>query len=246
MIRKFRWQPLALLFFLLFVGTFFVREKTGIKEEIAESVVDKSRIVKISVPCLGFDGQIREHTLCVLDIVKEEVVKIFQELLSVGFPMYIVSGYASRKTKSADLPSLHAYGGAIDINFLMNPYFDAVKLKFIPHRFESREKDKSSIVEGLRSVHCPESEIKEVLNVVTQPEGSDDRFLNRGRIRKGMVTSEIVHIFKKYGFSIWGGDWRQPIDFMHFQIPRELAEKLAANSAEEAKKIWKTHVESCR
>lgn len=91
---------------------------------------------------------------------------MFQELLAVGFPIYIVSGYASRKTKSADLPSLHAYGGAIDINFLMNPYFDAVKLKFIPHRFESREKDKSSIVEELRFVHCPENEIKEGLTLL--------------------------------------------------------------------------------
>ena len=86
-----------------------------------------------------------------------------------------------------------------------------------------------------------------MVKVVIQPKGSDDLFLNRGIVRKGMVTPEVVSIFRKHGFSEWGGHWRQPIDYMHFQMPRSVAEELAkTNNFEARKKIWEEHKKACR
>ena len=47
---------------------------------------------------------------------------------------------------------------------------------------------------------------------------------------------------KRNGFTIWGGDWDFPLDWMHFQTSRELAEKLSAADSETAKKIWEQHL----
>lgn len=242
-------QPIALLIpFLstLFFGAFFFKETPKVENK-AEIVSDYShRITRIEVPCLGFDGKVRNRLLLVLDVLKEEVKDIFAELFMLGFPIYVIYGFAARHVRNASSTSLHAYGAAIDINVFMNPYFDAVKLSFFPMRFANREKDRLEIIKGLKITGCTDSEIPKVLDVIIQPKESDDRFLNRSKIRKGMVTEDIVQIFKRHGFSIWGGNWRNPIDFMHFQLPRELAEKLVNCDIEEGKKIWKEHVRSCQ
>ncbi|NND35346.1 MAG: M15 family metallopeptidase, partial [Saprospiraceae bacterium] len=51
------------------------------------------------------------------------------------------------------------------------------------------------------------------------PSGGE-RFLDRGNIRIGMVEP-IVHIFKKHGFTEWGGEWESPLDYHHFQVDWE-------------------------
>ena len=66
---------------------------------------------------------------------------------------------------------------------------------------------------------------------------SDDRFLNRGILRPGMITPEVVSIFNDHGFNIWGGNWRQPMDYMHFQTPRIIAEKLSSAESFEERKV---------
>jgi hypothetical protein len=44
-------------------------------------------------------------------------------------------------------------------------------------------------------------------------------FLNRSNIRPGMLEP-VIHIFEKYGFTVWGGKWNNPIDYHHFEVPR--------------------------
>lgn len=44
-------------------------------------------------------------------------------------------------------------------------------------------------------------------------------FLNRHNIRAGMLEP-VVEIFSKHGL-VWGGTWNNPIDYHHFQVPRE-------------------------
>ncbi len=51
-------------------------------------------------------------------------------------------------------------------------------------------------------------------------------YINRDNIRAGMVEP-IKEIFLNNGFTLWGGNWNDPIDWMHFQVTREAAEKLA-------------------
>ena len=119
----------------------------------------------------------------------------------------------------------------------------------IPERLKDIEKDKESIRKGLAEAKIPDSEIKAILGVVIQPEESDDRFLlNRENLRKGMVTPEVVAIFAKHGFNDWGGAWKERrVDYMHFQIPRPLGEKLAVEpDINKRKKLWKDHVNKCK
>ena len=32
------------------------------------------------------------------------------------------------------------------------------------------------------------------------------------------MAEAVRHIFFRHGFLIWGGDWKQPIDYQHFEI----------------------------
>lgn len=78
-----------------------------------------------------------------------------------------------------------------------------------------------------------------------QEEGSDDWYLNRGIHRPGMITEDEVKIFARNGFIVWGGQWRQPVDYMHFQISCDLAVSLVQASPEKAKRLWEAHLENC-
>lgn len=73
--------------------------------------------------------------------------------------------------------SQHAYGRAVDLNPVENPYFGPACGK----------------------VHDPRSR----------------RFLDRSRLRRGMVTPAVVRAFASIGWR-WGGAWRSTRDYMHF------------------------------
>ena len=276
----------------------------------AQNVLSRDRIVHLNVECLSFSGETKTLSLDVLDTVKDDVLEIFTELRAIEFPIYTVSCYAPRNIRGGvEKISLHAYAAAIDINYLMNPYYDAANNIIISDRNSNLEKDPDRIIdvlrfindisenkkdtikevikifselrnirsseEGenseknlmslediLRNIGISEEEIKAIksaksvrdglngisekerdaiFGIIIQPIGSDDRFLNRGIIRKGMITSAVVDIFKEHGFNEWGGNWRQPMDYMHFQLPRSLAEQLANSDFELSKKIWEDH-----
>ena len=40
-------------------------------------------------------------------------------------------------------------------------------------------------------------------------------YLNRSRLRPGMVTPAVVQAFRSIGWG-WGGDWTGTKDYMHF------------------------------
>ncbi len=210
-------------------------------------VISQDKIVDVQVNRLSFLGKEEQVSLSVIDVAKDDVIRIFKELKHIKFPIYTACCYSPRFIRNERLISLHAYAAAIDLNYLMNPYFDAVEGIIIPERSKSRKKDESDIVNQLKKISVSDEEISSVLDVVVknQPRYSDDRFFNRGIIRKGMVTSRVVNIFKRHGFSEWGGNWRCPIDYMHFQIPRPIAEKLAkTDNLKERKRIWENHKKS--
>ena len=74
--------------------------------------------------------------------------------------------------------SNHAYGYAVDLNPIENPYI------------------------GCGRVYDPKSA----------------PYVNRSRLRKGMVTPAVVRAFKSIGWG-WGGDWsRGTQDYMHFSV----------------------------
>lgn len=206
----------------------------------------RSKIKRLEIKCLSFSGKETSFPLHVIDVMENDVIQIFQELKEMQFPIYALSCYAPRTTINGKKISLHAYASAIDMNYLVNPYYDAIEKKMIPTRKKDPNQDIETIKQELRSIKIEEDEIDAVLKTVIQPHDSDDRFSNREILRKGMVTPKIVKIFKEHGFNIWGGNWRRPIDYMHFQIPRSVAEQLATNDLESRRKIWETHKEKCQ
>lgn len=210
-------------------------------------VISPDKIVNVKVERLSFSGKNEQTSLFVIDVAKNDVLQIVKELKNIKFPIYAIFCYSPRKLRNKGRASLHAYAAAIDVNCLMNPYYDAVEKVIVPKRSKNQEKDKSDLTEELKKIKMSNKEIASVLNVVinNQPSHSDDRFLNRGIVRKGMVTPEVVEIFRRHGFSEWGGNWRRPIDYMHFQIPRSVARKLAAaDNFEERIRVWEDHKKS--
>jgi hypothetical protein len=58
-------------------------------------------------------------------------------------------------------------------------------------------------------------------------------YLNRTNMRPGMAES-IKDLFAENGFTIWGGNWNDPIDWQHFQPSRAVAQLLAVMNFEDA------------
>jgi hypothetical protein len=213
---------------------------------VIPSVVDESRITKIDVKCRTFDNSVKNISLKVLDVTANSVKRAFNRLYRSNFPVYVASCYSNRFIRNNPaFPSIHAYGAAIDINYHLNPYFNVLRgsNSIIPKRYIDREWDEERLINALdTSKEVKETEVDATKDAIIQKAGSDDWFINREVTRKGMFTQKEARIFEENGFIIWGGSWRQPMDFMHFQIPRKLAEVLAAKSKKEGEVIWRNHL----
>lgn len=90
------------------------------------------------------------------------------------------SAFNGRPITGGSSWSRHAYGVAIDINPLQNPYISSKHGK------------------------------QEILPAASTAS-------RRAPQRPGMAEA-VRHIFFRHGFLIWGGDWKQPIDYQHFEI----------------------------
>ncbi|WP_408168021.1 M15 family metallopeptidase [Herbaspirillum rhizosphaerae] len=168
-----------------------------------ENPVKCERLMQVSFAYQDFEG--RRHDdgrLVVLDVVAPQVQAIFNALLQRGFPLQKArsleayqgddeasmsdnntSAFNGRPMTGGSTWSKHAYGVAIDINPLQNPYI-------------SKDTDKQ---------------------VVVLPPSARGQYQSRVPVRAGMAE-EVRDIFFRHGFMIWGGNWKQPIDYQHFEI----------------------------
>ena len=215
------------------------------RTDLDAPIIDPNRIIEVEVDCHTFNNTTKKIKVKVLDVTANSVKKIFDELFENRFPIYAAIGYENRKITNGSMASLHAFGAAIDVNEHMNPYYDAPKGRssINPKRLLDKRKDKKELELYLeyRGVINKE-EKKATLDAIIQESDSDDWFINRNIIRKGMITEDEAKIFIKHGFTIWGGRWKQPMDFMHFQLPRKLTEYLSTISKDEGDIVWKNHI----
>ena len=151
----------------------------------------------------GFDGRPHTGQLVVNADHASGLARVFGKLYDLRFPirhMRLVDMYGPRGARPADgdvtgsfrcrqaVPSPctggsangswsnHAYGHAIDLNPVENPYVGC-----------GRTRDPSSA-----------------------------RYLDRSRLRKGMVTPAVIAAFRSIGWG-WGGSWTGATkDYMHF------------------------------
>ena len=97
----------------------------------------------VNVRYFGFDGATHDGIVVIHKRFGKDVAEIFQELYAIKFPVHLIStyehfevgrsaysdatvGFYCRKAQDAPTEwSGHAYGAAIDINPLENPFLDA-------------------------------------------------------------------------------------------------------------------------
>ncbi len=199
--------------------------------------VPLNRLKRIIFSYYDFAGiQHNDGEIVVLDAVAHRVEKIFQELYQRKFPIdkakpiefydgddarsmadNNTSAYNCRRVTSVlNSFSLHAYGLAIDINPVQNPFF-----------YFANTADRAK---GIRH---------------TAPIVSEVKYINRKRAQQDKLpglAEDIVDVFEKNGFTIWGGTWNDPIDWQHFQTPRALANLLIIMNPDDAKVFFEMHV----
>jgi hypothetical protein len=157
----------------------------------------------LTVSHWGFDRRAHLGQLVVHRDVAGPLRRVFRRLYELRFPirhLTFADAYGPHKARPADgdisgsfecreaVPSpcvggkgtgswsMHAYGKAIDLNPVENPYV------------------------GCGQTHDAKSV----------------RYMNRGRLRPGMVTAAVVRAFESIGWG-WGGDWSGSTkDYMHF------------------------------
>jgi len=160
-----------------------------------------SQLRLLTVTHWGFDG--REHTgqLVVHRDSARDLASVFRKLDELRFPirhMRLVDMYGPRRAQPADGDVTGSFfcrraapspcGGGSG-NWSNHAYGHAVDLN-----------PRENPYVGCGAVRDPDS----------RP------YIDRSRLRKGMVTPAVVRAFKSIGWG-WGGDWTgQTKDYMHF------------------------------
>ena len=165
--------------------------------------VPLSRLRVLTVTHWGFDGGVHTGQIIVNQNAAAPLARVFARLYELRFPirhMRLADAYGPTRSQPADgdisgafecrqaVPSPcsggtgtghwseHAYGEAVDLNPIENPYVGC-----------GRTRKRASLP-----------------------------YLDRSRLRRGMVTPAVVRAFKSIGWG-WGGDWTGSTkDYMHF------------------------------
>ena len=197
--------------------------------------VSCERLRTVSFPIINFSGLISKGQVVVLDAVAEHTQAIFDTLFKQKFPInkallmeeYNGDDNASMKdnntsafngrtiTGGSDW-SLHAYGVAIDINPLQNPYI--------------------SFNDQGHATISPPLAAKQAINRLN--------YRPKKEFRPGMAE-DVIDIFAENGFIGWGGYWNYPIDYQHFEIgSQKFVQQLINLSPCKAQQIFDRYAKS--
>jgi hypothetical protein len=195
------------------------------------------RLRRVHFQYVNFDNLIVLGNVVVLDIVAEQTEEIFSELLKWHFPIHksIVmenyrgddeasmadnntSAFNGRPITDGSSWSKHAYGVAIDINPLQNPYLSLSQ-------------------DGTAKVRPPASAQTFINRNEIRP---------NKKPRPGKVE-DIVEILTRHGFLTWGGEWDFPIDYQHFEIgSQSFVNELIQQAPENGYQTFNRYVQSYR
>jgi D-alanyl-D-alanine carboxypeptidase len=155
--------------------------------------VPLSQLRLLTVRHWGFDGRVHTGRLVVNEQVAAPLLTVFGRLYALRFPIRQMQPLAALPDNSASFScrrvapspcpgaarsrswSQHAYGEAVDLNPIENPYTGC-----------GRTRQHASVP-----------------------------YLDRSRLRPGMVTPAVAAAFRSIGWG-WGGDWTSVKDYMHF------------------------------
>lgn len=167
-----------------------------------------NRLSNVSFKFVDFSGNTQHGTVTVLDVIAIETQAVFDELFMQKFPLAQAtpiqhfdgddklsmeanntSAFNGRNIIGEKEWSKHAYGVAIDINPIQNPYV-------------------SYETSGVVNVMPFQSGNNYLNRLQQRPEK---------KIRMGMIE-DVIDIFYAHGFLRWGGEWDNPIDYQHIEI----------------------------
>lgn len=208
--------------------------------KVHDVITDKNpvpckRLRTVSFPIINFSGQEDKGQVVALDAVAERAQIIFDTLFKRKFPINKAllmeayegddnasmndnntSAFNGRAITAGSDWSLHAYGVAIDVNPLQNPYISFDEL-------------------GHATI-LPPLAAKQAINRLNYRPKKDFR---RGK------SEDVIDIFAENGFMSWGGYWNYPIDYQHFEIgSRQFAKNLLALSPSKAQQVFDRYAKS--
>lgn len=200
----------------------------------SHSPVELERLAEVKIQYYTFDGNIEQGKLVVLDALAPHLLKIFAALYERQFYLHtveVITAYdgndslsmAANNTSAHNLrpitggskPSLHAYGAAVDINPVQNPYVE---------------------------IPCDDSVGIAVFRPAEGIKYANRRENRPGKPNRRGMAEKVVDVFAHHGFTVWGGHWNCPIDYQHFQVSRGMAELLVAMTSEESGHFFQRHV----
>ncbi|KAB0496420.1 M15 family metallopeptidase [Pseudomonas vancouverensis] len=198
-----------------------------------ENPVGCDRLRVVSFDFTHFEGHTEQGSVMVLDAFAPYVQTIFDDLHRAAFPLrkarglehYLgddkasmadnnTSAFNGRPITGGSSWSLHAYGAAIDLNPIQNPFID--------------------IQATGQAMIDPVASARAYVNRMQFRAEKPERF---------GLAEPVVDTFAFNGFIHWGGYWNYPVDFQHFEVaPRSFLQHLASVSAEQAAKDFDGYV----
>lgn len=196
-----------------------------------EAPVSCDRLSRVTFLHVDFQQKTQQGEFIVLDAVAPYVDDIMATLYEKRFPIHQAkpmqafqgndnasmkannsSAFNYRKIAGNDSISLHAYGVALDINPLQNPFIT----------FTDTGTANINPAKGAQYLNRKQYRL--------------------GKLPAQGFAEQIVDIFALNGFRTWGGDWNTPIDFQHFQTSREMAVLMAQLNTSNASLFFKNYV----
>jgi hypothetical protein len=173
----------------------------------------------------------------VLDVVAPRIQGIFDTLYANGFRLHTAipveafdgdddesmrlnntSAFNGRVIAGATNWSLHAYGAAVDLNPVQNPFID-------------------NNADGTATIKPVEAARSGINRLDARP----------GKPPRAGLAEDVIDTFAENGFLSWGGYWNYPVDYQHFEVgPRAFIQRLATLPLPEATVAFDTYIESYR
>ncbi len=167
-----------------------------------DSPVSLEQIVAVYFLHETFDIGTQKGQIHILDAVAENVLELFRKLYVIEFPIH--SAIPVDEFQGDDVKSMEANNSS----------------GFNPRKIMHTDRWSSHAYGCAIDINPRQNPY--VLNPGTEKEevypDQSSPFLDRDQKLPGMVEP-IVSIFSNIGYTDWGGAWREPLDYHHFQVP---------------------------
>ena len=177
--------------------------------------VSVNRLQRVIFPYKTLDMKNSVSSIVVLDVIADNVYKIFVDLYRQNIPIISLGGYNCRNIRQGNSMSLHSYGLAIDVNVYANPYIGGYKPR---QSLKYGDYIESTMIPPVPMSHF-----------------GANRFLMVGN------HNDYMPFFYRYGFQS-GADWKSPVDYQHFEIPINVANLLVKANPEHAKILYGLYI----